>query len=121
MIVRYPLPAGGPPDVSITNPTEGATVWTEVAIEASAWDDGTVTNVAFYADDSLLGNDATAPFGWMWSGAAVGRHTLKAIAWDNDGMSATSAVVNIDVALSDPPEVSITSPAEVSGPVGGRD
>ena len=90
------------PEVSITTPAEGTTVWvgTEIAIEASATDDGTVTNVAFYADGSLLGNDATAPYGWIWSGAALGGHTLKAIAWDNDRQSTTSTVVNIVVAPS---------------------
>ena len=55
MIRRGPLP----PKIAITHPPSGRSYLpgTVVQIEAEAHDqDGTVTNVAFYVNDSLLGN-----------------------------------------------------------------
>ena len=100
-----------PPMVTITNPVNNASIIVGAAIpvEASASDsDGTVTNVVFYADGSLLGSDATAPYSYTWTTAALGAHTLSAIAWDNTGLSTTSAVVNITV-TAPPPYRSYTS------------
>ncbi|MCX6924992.1 MAG: Ig-like domain-containing protein, partial [Verrucomicrobia bacterium] len=100
-----------PPQVTITNPVNNASiiVGASIPVEASASDsDGTVTNVVFYADGSLLGSDATAPYSYTWTTAALGAHTLSAIAWDNTGLSTTSAVVNLTV-TAPPPYRSFTS------------
>ena len=51
------------PTVSITNPTNNATVPPPVTINASASDpDGTVTLVEFFANGSKIGEDSTSPF-----------------------------------------------------------
>ncbi|MCX6922968.1 MAG: Ig-like domain-containing protein, partial [Verrucomicrobia bacterium] len=100
-----------PPLVSVTNPVNNATILQGAAIVlgASASDiEGTVTNVAFYADGALLGSDTTAPYSYTWTTAALGAHTLAAVAWDNTGLSSTSAVVNITVTVP-PPYRSYTS------------
>jgi hypothetical protein len=92
--------SGSAPMVSITSPANGATVGTNILVQATASDsDGTVTNVAFYADGSLLGNDTTAPYSFTWNSASTGSHALTAVAWDNIGLAGTSAVVNVTVIL----------------------
>ena len=99
-----------PPTVSISSPAQGATVGTSFTISANASDtDGTVTNVAFYLDNALRGNDASSPFSQAVTGVAVGSHTLKAVAWDSTGLCTTSATINV-TATGQKPSVSISSP-----------
>ena len=52
--------------------------------------DGTVTDVAFYGDDVLIGHDTSSPYSVTWSAVAAGAHRLTAIATDNSGAQATS-------------------------------
>ncbi|MCX6876288.1 MAG: Ig-like domain-containing protein [Verrucomicrobia bacterium] len=89
-----------PPAVAITSPAnnESFALDASIPIAATASDiDGTVTSVDFYADGSLLGTVASPPFSYTWTGALLGAHTLTAVAWDNTGLSSTSAVVNVVV------------------------
>jgi hypothetical protein len=88
------------PSVSITAPAAGAafTAPTTVNIAANAGDsDGTVASVAFYANGSLLGTDTTSPYTFSWSSMPGGTYNLTAIATDNQGLTATSAAVQIVV------------------------
>ena len=87
------------PAVSIASPPNNArfVLGTPIHINATATDSGTVTNVAFFADGGRLGNDGTAPYGWTWTGAAAGSHKLTAVAWNGDGVCATSDVANVMV------------------------
>ena len=86
------------PTVAITSPANNATVSTNFTITATATDsDGTVTNVYFYDGGTLLGSDTSSPYSYAWSSAPLGAHALKAVAWDNTGLAATSAVVNVTV------------------------
>jgi len=85
------------PTVAITSPANNATVSTNFTISATATDDGTVTNVYFYAGSTLLGNDTTSPYSYTWNSAPLGSQALTAVAWDNEGLAATSAVVNVTV------------------------
>ncbi len=93
-------PAGPqPPTVAITSPANNATVNTNFTINATATDDGTIANVDFYDGSTLLGSDNTGPaYSYAWNSAPLGSHALKAVAWDNDGLASTSAVVNVKVA-----------------------
>src|SRR5207248_3188933 len=90
---------GLPPLVSITNPVESAVFSTapaSITLSASAsGQGGTVTNVAFYQDTNLLGQDTTSPYSLSWSNVAAGAYTLTALAFDNAGLIATSAPVHI--------------------------
>ena len=89
------------PTVSLTGPAEGATFkpGTNITISANAADtDGTITNVAFYAGATKLGDDATAPFAFTWTNVAQGVYSLTAVASDNGGATATTTPgVNITV------------------------
>ena len=90
--------------VSITSPANSAVVISNFSIEATATvSPGTVTNVAFYDGTTLLGNDTTSSYSFAVTGSASGAHTLKAVARDSAGNSATSSVVSITV--SNPPPI----------------
>ncbi len=89
---------GAPLSVSITSPANNAGVGSSFTISASAAvSPGSVTNVKFYVDSSLVGNDTTSPYSYAATGVSNGAHALKAVAQDSNGNSATSSVVNITV------------------------
>ncbi|WP_308709564.1 Ig-like domain-containing protein [Marinoscillum pacificum] len=88
------------PDVSITSPSNGASVTpgSTVNIEASASDsDGSVTKVAFYQNGNLLGEDTSAPYTYSWTSVAIGSYAITAIATDNESATTTSSQVYINV------------------------
>lgn len=88
-----------PPSVSITAPA-GGSQYNEgdtVSLTADASDsDGSVSKVAFYVNNLLIGEDSSAPYALDWS-ATHGSHQLKATAYDNDSASTQSASVSISV------------------------
>ncbi len=100
-----------PVNVSITSPTNNQTVsiYNFTVSANAAVVPGSVTNVAFYLDSTLVTNVAASPFNCTVSGASVGAHTLQAIATDSGGNTATSSVVNI-TAADLPPSVTLTNP-----------
>ena len=97
------------PTVAITAPTntQSFSAGTSITINANAT--GSLTNVGFYADNVLIGNDTNSPYSLVYSNASAGGHALTAVARDSFGQSVTSAVVNITVALV-APTVVITAP-----------
>ena len=67
------LQGDSPPAVTLTQPANGArfTPPATVNLAATASDsDGTVTKVEFFSGAAKLGEDATAPYGFTWSGVA---------------------------------------------------
>lgn len=89
-----------PPTVSLVRPVAGTTVpyGTPVTLEASAGDsDGSVVRVEFYAGTSKLGESTAAPFTLVWALPPLGSSALSAVATDDRGASATSAVVSLSV------------------------
>jgi len=103
--------------VAIDSPTNGASFSTPaiVTIHANASDsDGSVTNVAFFDGVSFLGQTNNTPYA-VTANLPAGSHQLTAVATDNLGASATSAVVTVTVNIGDlPPSVTITNPADNS-------
>ena len=97
-------PSNQPPVITITNPANSAVFGsgTAIVIGATVTDDVAVTNVAFYADGAHLGNDAATPYAVTWNAPSLGGHMLKAVAWDNAGLTATSSVINITVVAATP-------------------
>ncbi|WP_248927578.1 pectinesterase family protein [Paenibacillus hamazuiensis] len=88
------------PDVSITNITmhQMFAAGTDIAIEAEASDkDGTVAKVEFYDGSVKLGETASAPHVFTWSGASEGQHYVYAKAIDNTGTMTLSSVKIIHV------------------------
>ncbi|NME68763.1 Ig-like domain-containing protein [Flammeovirga aprica] len=85
------------PMVSVTSPNEGDSFkeGTAIKITADASDsDGTVTSVAFYANDQLIGTDTEAPYEQDYT-VALNQNYIKAVATDNDGKTTISDVVTI--------------------------
>jgi thermitase len=114
-----------PLSVSITSPSNGATVSGQVSVQASATDSVAVTSVRLYVDGTLYGTGSGTPYGLTWdtTKAANGSHILQAQASDAAGKSSTVSVsVKVSNAVADTtaPVIAITSPAKgarVSGNV----
>jgi plastocyanin len=88
------------PTVAITSPTDISrfTVPGNFLISADAADsDGTVTNVEFFAGNTLLGSDSVPPYSINSGSLTSGVYQLTARAFDNLGGGATSAVVHVVV------------------------
>jgi peptidoglycan/xylan/chitin deacetylase (PgdA/CDA1 family) len=88
------------PSVSITSPTNGATVSGNTRITASASDsESGVASVAFYVDSTLIGSSSTSPWQVQWNTKKVnaGQHVLTAVATDRVGNRATSTAITVTV------------------------
>ncbi len=101
-----------PPVISLNSPTPGARISqnSEILIWAEVSDpDGSITKVEFYDGSSLLGTDTTGTLYWYAippRTAALGVHTLTARAYDDQGLSTTSAPVTVTVIT--PPSITVT-------------
>ncbi len=99
--IGQPTSGNNPPTVSISSPTTGAsyTAPATISIGATAGDvDGSVARVAFYAGTQLIATDTASPFSASWSSVPAGTYSLKAVATDNEGATATSGAITVTVA-----------------------
>lgn len=84
-----------PPVVSLTSPTNGATVVGFVTVTATATDNVGVVGVQFKADGTNIGAEVTTPpYTTTWDTSAITpgtAHTLAAVARDAAGNTATSS------------------------------
>ncbi len=90
------------PTVSVTAPTNGATVSGDsVAITATASDDVSVAGVQFKLDSTTnLGTeDTVAPYSITWDSGTVpdGNHTITAVARDSSSNTTTSSAITVVV------------------------
>lgn len=88
------------PVVQVTSPANGATFFpgNSVTITANANDsDGSVAKVEFFQGSTKLGEDAVAPYEFVWNNVTAGTYALTAVATDDIGSVGTSAAVNITV------------------------
>ena len=88
------------PTVSLISPSDNAT-FTEgnpVTITANANDfDGTIQQVDFYQNSTLVSTDTSAPYAAIWNPVA-GNYSLTAKATDDVGAVATSQIANVTIA-----------------------
>ncbi len=97
-----PIAVNPPPVVAIVSPTNNWTNWACVAlpIRAQASDpNGFITNVEFFANATLAGNDITRPFSLSWTNCDIGEISLTAVAYDNLGATAVSAPITVTYIL----------------------
>ena len=91
------------PNVKITTPTTGAkyisygpnneVTFPDITITATADDpNGTVEKVEFYDGTTLLATCTEKPFTATLTAPTAAKHTLKAVATDNDGETSTASV-----------------------------
>ena len=102
MLVPTAAPVNEPPLVTITSPTSNQVIneGTMVTIEANVTDDGTITNVSFYAGTAepltLLGEDNVGPtFSFPFTPPMLGQnltYTIRVVARDDGGLSAQNEV-----------------------------
>jgi gliding motility-associated-like protein len=108
-------PANTPPLVTITSPTNNASVefGNSISLAANASDaTGSVAKVEFYSGSTRIGEDTTSPFIVSWDNAAAGNHTITAKAFDDMGLITTSSPVTLNIRpLNTAPQVAITSPS----------
>ena len=99
---------GIPPTATITSPANNATFGARgtIALTATAADaDGVVTNVAYYSGATKLADVTTNPYSFSWTVIPAGNYALAAVATDDEGLTATSSIVNVSV--TNPPFVQI--------------
>ncbi|HEC81963.1 MAG TPA: hypothetical protein ENI42_06030, partial [Thermoplasmatales archaeon] len=96
-----------PPTVNISKPANGlyvmdkkitsfpfTLVFGKITVEADAYDNQSgVNKVEFYLDGTLKSTDTTTPYSWTWKGVAFFRHTIKAVAYDNAGNTASDETI----------------------------
>lgn len=109
-----------PPTVTLTAPSQGATVRASAALllTAAASDvDGTVSRVEYYQGATLIGTSYTiSTWQYTWYPSIVGNNSITARAYDNTGASTISAPVTIQVVS--PPTVYLSTPAANIYPAG---
>jgi poly(3-hydroxybutyrate) depolymerase len=91
------------PNVKITSPStggkhisfapKGEAVFPDITITATADDpNGTVEKVEFYDGTTLIATCTEKPYKATLTGAKATKHTLKAVATDNDGETSTATI-----------------------------
>jgi len=87
------------PTVSLTAPSDSATVSGTVSVTASAADDTALDRVEFFVDGMLEATDSSSPYGFDWNTAAEanGTHSLFARAVDTSGNVGSSSTVRVTV------------------------
>ena len=109
---------GQAPTVTITAPSTTVVASSSVTLTADATDpDSNITKVEFVGDKAgLIGTDTTAPFSVEWTNVQTGSHQVKAIATDDDGLSASSATITITAEAGPTPT---PTPTPVATPTPG--
>jgi hypothetical protein len=89
-----------PPTVALTLPPNGTSYIAPATIDlaASVTANGhTISTVRFYVDAVLLGEDATAPYSFVWSPVNAGTYSLRAQAVVAGGSAVDSSPVSVTV------------------------
>jgi hypothetical protein len=109
-----PPPDATAPTVSTVSAPAGPVDRT-VTLSVTANDNVSVTEVRFFVDGNLLGNDTTTPFtiDWDTSGEAEGDHTLAAEAEDAAGNVTRSADITVTVRNIRPFAIALSGEQEV--------
>jgi hypothetical protein len=111
-----------PPLVSLTSPGTGALYSTGTAVDVTAAalsaKSTSIRKVEFFDDTTLLGTDTTAPYGFTWTGAPAGHHSLYAKAYDDQGAVGESAPAGVRVTAGPSVALSPTALAVQKGKSG---
>jgi RHS repeat-associated protein len=125
MTVTVTKAANLPPAVSISSPADQSRALsnTPVSLAAAASDsDGSIARIAFFVNGTNVGEKTQSPYSVSWSGGAAGSYAITAVATDNEGATATSALVSIQLVdnSSAAPVVDLVTPqdgAVITAPV----
>ena len=102
------------PTITITNPSNGATVSGIVGVTTNANDDGGIVKVEFYVAGFLKLTDTTAPYTYSWDTMIVSNasHTISATVYDIANKTATDTIT---VTVNN---ITMTSPTKKLTPLG---
>ncbi len=96
------------PTVSITSPSNGATVSGTTTISITAADNIGVANITLYINGAIVASLKTAPYSFNYSFTNDGTYTINAVAKDAIGNSASNAIaVTKNTVIVPPPPTSI--------------
>ncbi len=113
-IVNINAQSNNPPTVTVSAPTS-AIVGTNITISATASDsDGSVTQVEFFVNNVSVGIDNSAPYSIQYTTTLGAGQIVRAVATDNQGATANSNNITLNVVANTPPTVAVTSPANGS-------
>jgi hypothetical protein len=92
--VPFTVIGGGGPTVTITAPSDGASVKGNVTVSATVHRDGGTTPVELWVDGAHAASDPSAPYTFTWNADAVtdGAHTLTVKATDGYGREGSKTV-----------------------------
>ena len=114
--ISYTVPAGNQaPVVALASPSEGDSYIApaSVTFTSNASDaDGSIVKVEYFNGATKLGQATTSPYSFTWNSIPGGNYSVRAVATDNMGATASSAVVNFAVVVmqtNQAPSVSIAS------------
>ena len=103
--VKITAPATGGKYISFA--PKGEAVFPDITITATADDpNGTVEKVEFFDGTTLLATCTAKPYRAVLKGAKAAKHTLKAVATDNDGETSTASV---EVTMQAPTTLTLSS------------
>jgi len=83
----------GAPSVSLLNPANGSyfSDLQTITLSASATDsDGSIEKVEFFVNNNLVGTSFGGPYDINWTPSVFGTYTIHAVAYDNDGNTAST-------------------------------
>ena len=103
-----------PPSIALTAPANGASYAAHSTINLAAGvtaNGHTITKVQFYDGAALLGENASAPYGFAWANVSAGSYSLTAQAVYDSGSTVASAPVNVTVTNVPLPSIVLTAPA----------
>jgi hypothetical protein len=113
---RFATAAASAPAVTLTSPANGANYGlpATITLTADASDtDGTIARVEFFNGGTKLGEATSAPYTYTWSNVPAGSYALTAVATDNSGLDAVSAVATVTVTNA-APTVTLTAPGNAA-------
>ncbi|MDF2455168.1 MAG: large protein [Cytophagaceae bacterium] len=88
------------PIVNVVAPSNNAVYTAPASINitaAASASNGSMSKVEFYNGTVLIGTSTASPYTYSWTNVATGNYSLTAKAYDNLGMTATSAAINVTV------------------------
>ncbi|MFA6183650.1 MAG: Ig-like domain-containing protein [Parcubacteria group bacterium] len=116
LVITDRTPDTQPPTISITSPANNSTVSGIVTMQANATDNVGISKVEFYANNSLLSSDTSAPYSFSFNSNSVqnGNVSLSAIAYDAANNKSSSVItVSVNNATDTvSPSVTISTPTD---------
>ena len=107
-------PSNQPPVVTLTAPVAGATFIApaSITVSADASDvDGTIAQVDFYANGTLIRTDTSSPYSISWTNVPAANYALIAVARDNAGATTASSTRDISVRPANLPSTAVFVPS----------